>query len=203
MTTRPRSARGEGANLRAEILDAAERLLLAAGGDDALSIRDVADAVGVTPPSIYRHFASKDELVLAVSEQQFAKLNDLMTESVKGAETALDELKARGEAYIRFGVEHPEAYVVMFMRPIKTANEPSVHLHNEPAAFAALVEAVERAMASGALRADDAHHAAQVIWATVHGLTSLLITQPKFPRADRRKLIDDVLFAAVAPFVPR
>jgi AcrR family transcriptional regulator len=60
---RPRLPRGEGRRLRGEIMAAAERLLIDTGSQEAVSIRAVADAVGVTPPSIYRHFADKSELI--------------------------------------------------------------------------------------------------------------------------------------------
>ena len=61
---RTRARRGEGERLREEILDAAERLLIETGNRDAVSIRAVAEAVGVTPPSIYLHFADKTELLI-------------------------------------------------------------------------------------------------------------------------------------------
>jgi AcrR family transcriptional regulator len=49
---RPRLPKGEGRQLRDEILAVAERMLLETGSQEAVSIRAVADAVGVTPPSI-------------------------------------------------------------------------------------------------------------------------------------------------------
>ena len=64
---RPRLPKGEGRQLRDEILVATERLLLETGSAQAVSIRAVADAVGVTPPSIYRHFADKTALIFEVS----------------------------------------------------------------------------------------------------------------------------------------
>src|SRR5581483_12470957 len=68
---RKRAARGQGQLLREEIIAAAERLLIERGSEDAVSIRAIADAVGVTPPSIYMHFADKDELFMAVCEARF------------------------------------------------------------------------------------------------------------------------------------
>ena len=66
---RSRSRRGEGETLRADLLTATERLMIEAGSADAVSIRAIADAVGVTPPSIYLHFPDKDSLILAVCER--------------------------------------------------------------------------------------------------------------------------------------
>ena len=63
---RRRAPRGSGDLLRDEILDAATQLLLDTGHAKAVSIRSVAERVGVTPPSIYLHFQDKDALLDAV-----------------------------------------------------------------------------------------------------------------------------------------
>src|ERR671919_168101 len=76
---RPRARKGKGAALRDEILDATERLLLKLGSAEAVSIRSVADAVGVTPPSIYRHFTDKTELIFEVSARHFAAFRTAST----------------------------------------------------------------------------------------------------------------------------
>src|ERR1700739_1804534 len=72
---RVRAARGCGDRLRDEILDAATELLLQTGHARSVSIRSVAHRVGVTPPSIYLHFADKDALMDAVCAQYFDKLD--------------------------------------------------------------------------------------------------------------------------------
>jgi len=77
MTTlapRRRARRGDGPLLREEIIAAAERLLLERGSEEAVSMRAIADAVGVTPPSIYLHFADKEELFVAVCDARFDEL---------------------------------------------------------------------------------------------------------------------------------
>src|SRR6185295_14050813 len=63
---RRRAPRGSGDQLRDEILDATTGLLLETGHAKAVSIRSVAQRVGVTPPSIYLHFADKEALLDAV-----------------------------------------------------------------------------------------------------------------------------------------
>ena len=68
---RRRAPRGSGDQLRDEILDATTDLLLETGHAKAVSIRSVAKRVGVTPPSIYLHFADKDALLDAVCARYF------------------------------------------------------------------------------------------------------------------------------------
>ena len=78
---RPRSRRGEGERLRDEILAAADELLVETASEDAVSIRAVADAVGVTPPSIYRHFPDKTSLLVAVCLRSFDSFAEVMREA--------------------------------------------------------------------------------------------------------------------------
>ena len=82
-----------------------------------MSIRSVANAAGVTPPSIYRHFADKTHLLFEVCARQFELLDDVLEEAVAGIDDPVEAMAARGRAYVRFGVEHPEHYRIMFMGP--------------------------------------------------------------------------------------
>ena len=68
---RPRLRKGEGEQLRREILDATRDLLAEKGNLELVSIRDIATRVGVSSPSIYLHFQDKDPLVYAVCRQAF------------------------------------------------------------------------------------------------------------------------------------
>ena len=92
----PRARRGEGERLRAEILAAAERLLIDTGDESAVSIRAVAEAVGVTPPSIYLHFADRNELLFAVVEEQFGHLDEVMEQAAVGVDDPLGRVIAGG-----------------------------------------------------------------------------------------------------------
>src|SRR5437867_1164946 len=115
--TRQRSKRGEGERLRDEIIVAGKRLLMESGNLDAVTVRSVADAVGVSPPSIYLHFADKDELVIAVCESTFEALDDYIEEAAAGIVDVRERLRVRGKAYIEFGLENPEHYRILFMTP--------------------------------------------------------------------------------------
>src|SRR5918996_577878 len=103
---RRRLPKGEGQQLRDEILDAAERLLLETGSYEAVSIRAVADAVGVTPPSIYRHFTDKTDLVFEACTRHFGGFESFIRERCGGVEDPVEKLAAMGRAYGGFGLPH-------------------------------------------------------------------------------------------------
>lgn len=178
---RPRARKGEGPRLREEIMEATEGLLLRTGSAEAVSIRAVADAVGVTPPSIYRHFADKDTLIAQVCARHFATLEAEMRAAVEGIDDPVDRLVARGMAYIRFGVANPEPYRILFMTKLKAIpTEVQQDWFAHSPAFNETMANAQACIDVGALRPehDDAYQVALGVWARVHGITSLAITKP-------------------------
>ncbi|MCU1354339.1 MAG: Transcriptional regulator [Acidimicrobiales bacterium] len=182
---RRRARKGEGELLHAEILDATERLLVATASSEAVSIRAVADAVGVTPPSIYRHFPDKAHLLFEVCTRSFNRLADAMA-AVPIGDDPFGALVRQAEAYVRFGVEHPEHYRIMFMDRIGLPPEQyEAEMTVETSAFGRLMQTVEAIVATGQVReellADGVIGLGLQLWAGVHGITSLLIAKPEAP----------------------
>jgi AcrR family transcriptional regulator len=200
---RRRARRGEGDKLREQIIEAVERLLIETGDEAAVTIRAVADAVGVTPPSVYLHFADKDEMLFAVCERHFAELDRVTQEAAAGAEDLLDSLALRGRAYIRFGVEHPEQYRILFMgKPSRTPEDFDLERLGDAAAFGHLLEHVIFCVDAGLIEGDPLQ-VSLVLWAGVHGLTSLLIAKPEFPWPELDVIADRLCRALVYGLAPR
>jgi AcrR family transcriptional regulator len=203
---RPRSARGEGDRLRDEILTAAEDLLLTTGSQEAVSIRAVATAVGVTAPSIYRHFADKDELLFEVCSRHFARMGRFLAESSRAGDDPIGALATMALAYARFAVDNPEHYRIMFMgssdhTPERYADERVL----DTGGFGELVRLAQAAIATGRLRPelDDATSVAHSLWAAIHGVVSLAVAKPNLPAPalDARvdAMLDLVLHGLLAP----
>lgn len=188
---RRRARRGEGALLREEILAAAEEILIRTGDRDAVSIRAVADAVGVTPPSIYLHFADKNELLFAVCERHFAALDEVLAEASRSSDDPLERITRIGLAYLRFGLERPEHYRILFLGHPKDDPadlEPSAL--EEMAAFGRATEAVRQLMDAGLVHQGEPRVVAIGLWAMVHGLVSLFICKPRVAWGDRELLAE-------------
>lgn len=182
---RARSRKGEGRRLREEILDATEALLLESGTIEAVSIRAVADAVGVTPPSIYRHFPDKAALMYEVWDRRCGTLDGAFDRAVAGIDEPVEALQAIGRAYVHFGLDYPEPYRLVFM----TRPDPQADPDQEAArlgqvrAFGRVIEIAQALIDGGRLRPeyDDALRVASIFWAHAHGLVSLMLTKPFFP----------------------
>jgi AcrR family transcriptional regulator len=192
---RPRARKGEGERLRDEILDAADRLLAETASEDAVSIRAVADAVGVTPPSIYRHFPDKESLLVAVSLRSFDNFAEVMR-AAHDPDDPISSLRALAQAYVRYGLDHPEHYRIMFMDRLGlTTDQYAAEMMSESSSFSVLLETVRGLKASGRLRTElvelDDFHLGVLLWSNVHGLTSLFISKPSLPWVDREGLMAD------------
>ncbi|HYZ97968.1 MAG TPA: TetR/AcrR family transcriptional regulator [Acidimicrobiales bacterium] len=185
---RPRARKGKGAALRDEILDATERLLLKLGSAEAVSIRSVADAVGVTPPSIYRHFTDKTELIFEVSARHFAAFDQHLARAGDGVADPVDRLRSYGLAYMRFGMANPEPYRIMFMNPADETPEEYVAVMRDDASFDRVMRCVQDGIDAGRFRPEytDAYRLTVGLWARVHGLTSLIVAKPTFPWPEDR-----------------
>lgn len=172
-----RARKGEGGLLRQQILDAAEALLYEKGSMDSVSIRAIANRVGVTPPAIYLHFEDKDRLFYAVCRRGFDRFADRLGPVLSAGGSALDRIKRLGEEYIRFGLENPQQYPILFGTKSQI-DVPESEIADDPGLriLMGLVALVEEAQAEGDLRTDQpAATIAALLWATAHGTTSLLI----------------------------
>ncbi|MGH8859614.1 MAG: TetR/AcrR family transcriptional regulator [Jatrophihabitantaceae bacterium] len=194
-TKRRRATRGSGEQLREEIVVAAKKLLAEAGHADEVSIRAVADAVGVTPPSIYLHFADKSDLLGAVVADTFRELDDAMLSGAAEADSPMARLRAFGMSYVRFAVAHPEHYRLAAMDPCP---RPNIEVDDvlRSSAFEHFNQTVVECIEAGLFAGDDPLPITFALWATAHGVASLVIAKPYLPWGDIDEFTDRVLCAA-------
>lgn len=150
---------------RTRLCDVAEKLF-AAHGPDGVTMREMADALGVSSMTPYRYFKDKDAILAAVRTRAFNQFAAAM-------ESARQNPKARsGNPYVDFALAHPAAYRLMF-----DVSQPTF------ADYPELVAAMGRARltmggglrdlaAAGQFKAD-VELAAYVFWSTMHGAVML------------------------------
>lgn len=190
---RRRAPRGSGDQLREEILDATTDLLLESGTAKEVSIRSVAVRVGVTPPSIYLHFADKDALLDAVCARYFEKLDEEMQSVAAGQPSTIEVLRAQGLAYVRFAMKTPELYRIATMGESRPGSDVDIALNS--AAFVHLRAAVEGLMAEGIYAPGDSTAMALELMTVAHGVAAMLISKPYLPWGDVEDFADRVLTA--------
>jgi AcrR family transcriptional regulator len=198
---RRRSRKGEGDKLRLDILDVAEQLLAEKGSPDLVSMRAIADRVGVSPPAIYMHFDDKDELFFECCNRRFTEMAYEMRQASEVQSSAMDRLEAMGRAYIEFGLSRGEQYEVMMLgkHPASLGPEELLELPGAQALTLA-ADAVSDGVAAGELRADlDPIATAVALWATTHGAVLVLLDKRRhpFPQDLEESAVVDQLVAMI------
>ncbi|BBX62965.1 TetR family transcriptional regulator [Mycobacterium saskatchewanense] len=188
---RARAPRGAGVRLRAEILDAATGLLLETGHARSVSIRSVAERVGVTPPSIYLHFADKEALMDAVCARYFENLDSEMRRALVEHTSPVGVLRAQGLAYVRFATQNPELYRIATMGQWRSGS--SVDATLDSSAFTYMRATVRRLMDDGIYQRDDPTKVALRLWSAAHGVAAMVIAKPHLPFGEVEMFADSVL----------
>jgi len=169
-------------DLRSALLGSASEIL-EEQGLGALSLREVARRAGVSHNAPYRHFPDRDSLLAELAAEGFRQLGEAM---------AATQGREMGEAYVRFALEHPSRFRLMFGGQLKLRQH------------AVLAEAAKKTYDSlvGAFRAQagvaDPEKAAAAAWSLVHGLAQLLLDGHFEQRGGSfvREVIGAVRFAA-------
>lgn len=191
--------------LRQQILDAARELFVREGYEN-VSMRRIADMIEYSPASIYTYFKDKDEILDCLCEETFLQLHKRQMAAHQDQKAdPLEQLRLGMETYVRFGLDHPDDYIVTFMlRAPAFENGQGCETRKGKAGkqcFNGLRGCVGGCIEAGRIKGADVEETSQAIWAAIHGLTALLITQPGFPFVERDRLIKrtiDILIRGVS-----
>lgn len=165
--------------------------LLEAEGPDALTVRRIAAAAGVSPTGVYNHFDGKNGIVDAIFQRGFARLTDAMAEMAQEHDPK-EALLLGGHLYRALALEHPTTYSVMFLKSVP-GYEPSDASHDAAiASFDGLLACMTRGIDSGVLRAGDPVEIATQWWSGMHGAIALELAGIGFVE-DRDRLYEQML----------
>ena len=159
-------------------------------GLSAISGRELAGSVGVTPAAIYRHFTDKEHLRAAISQaarEQLARAISLPKPRTIGKRAAAERFRLIGLAYIEFALTEPLLYAAAFeiCEPPRPDN---------PSAWEVLTEALDDLVKAGAMPASRRSGAEMVAWCAVHGAANLITTTVAgVPSSQRSVVVKQVL----------
>ena len=161
-------------------------------GVEQLTIRRIAETINRTQPAVYQHFSGKDAILAAVVIEGFRALAERLKRATRAGTTSLIAI---ANAYVRFGLERPRLYEVMFVGPpviaFATADTPM------PAQSAFQIFAA--AVGESGLQPAQVDTVTEVVWAALHGLVMLSITKRLRPgRALQRTRLEKLLAGIVA-----
>jgi len=187
------------ADFRERLCEAAERLF-AERGPDAVTMRQLAAELGVSPMTPYRYFEDKDDILAAVRANGFSRFAEAL-ETARASTTGARAVgSAVGKAYVEFALSSPHAYKLMF-----DFNQP--HADKYPELMAAgqraqktMTAHVEDALKEG-LMAGDPQQIGLMFWAAIHGAVILELAGMLPPGGGRQlfQSLDATLMRGVRP----
>jgi AcrR family transcriptional regulator len=164
--------------LQEALVDTAAQLA-AERGAAMVSLREVARRAGVSQAAPYHYFADKSALLAAVAEAGFRLFDTTQAEALVSAPAdPAARLAALGVAYVRFALDHPHYFKVMF-RPhlVEHRKYPSLAAVSGRS-FERLVETVRAARLAAGNDDADPLAAATLVWSVPHGLATLYLDGP-------------------------
>ncbi len=158
-------------DLRTALLRAAE-ILISEVGPSAFTLREVARRAGVSHNAPYRHFKSRQDLLLAVAAEGLERLRATMSERMECSDSPRERLVLCGYGYVEFALRWPQHFIVMFdlagLRHEEREGKrvPSI-------AFQVLLDAITASQQAGVLPPGDPLPLAWTAWSMVHGIAKL------------------------------
>ncbi|MEA1672294.1 TetR/AcrR family transcriptional regulator [Nitrospirillum sp. BR 11163] len=205
MTTgRRRNARGEGGQLREDILRAAIALIEHCGSAEALSLRAVAKEVGIAAPSVYPHFEDRDQLLIAILQHLFDELIAIRTQAEDAAAAAgggaWERLRAAIFATVRFGLDRPGHYRMLYEgRVVSSLSDPKAATFGRAIQVRVIALIQQILSLTPGREVEDAERLSLLLWASVHGVISLQINKPTLAWPDATALVEDLMHALLRP----
>lgn len=153
------------------------RAIIAEGGLEQLSLREVARRLGVSHQAPYKHFPSRDHLLAEVVSRAFADFAKYLDGRRLSGDPAND-LGSLGQAYVRYALKNPLQYRLMFGTPLPDPDQHPEMLRNARYAFSVLRKALQEVYSetSRPCTAEEIDLEALFVWSSIHGLASILNT---------------------------
>lgn len=164
-------------NLKEALVDTAMEII-DTDGLDAITLRDITQRLGTSRSAVYRHFENKEALILGVITRGYEHLDLLFTPIFQDRTRSVSErFDTMGRAYLDFAIAHPNLYRLLFGEMYRKEREVLCDYKDESQATGlyALIGLLLEAQEEGIIAQENPIVQAATVWASVHGLASLLI----------------------------
>lgn len=182
-------------DLKAALIEAAINLVRV-NGPDHLSLRAVAEQVGVSPSAVYHYFPDKDSLITEVGDLLFIKMADMQRDALgaipgASARAAKQRYRELGRTYFRWANSEPNLFRLMFGGFCKVDKSG---VHEEEEAFIALSKCLDDLLSTGVITPTMRKYGELISWTAVQGATNLII-EGLIPEAAFEQLLDGLELA--------
>jgi AcrR family transcriptional regulator len=172
--------------------------LLSKEGVAGLSLRRVAQRVGVSRAAPYAHFTDKQALIAAISTEGYRRLFEAFERVVDRHQGNPGAKLVEGAwVYVKFALDDPDHFKVTTSGAIEREKDYPAFVEMSGKCFSLVLRIVEECQARGVLRPGPADLLAVSVWSLMHGLISLVL-ENQIPHALRDRLsIRDLLISTL------
>jgi AcrR family transcriptional regulator len=153
---------------RRRLITATARTLAEREGWDAVTTRRLSTEIEYSQPVLYKHFASMEDIVDAVALEGFAELAEVLSAARRDGGPPEGGLRRVAHAFSSFATDNPALYDAMFTR----ATRLRFGAEDTPAPLTAAFTEIREAVAA-VVTGQDVDTLTEVLWAALHGLTTL------------------------------
>jgi len=160
------------------ILEAAKKVFLAKGLI-AATIDDIAAEAELGKGTLYRHYRSKEDIMLAISEQATQELYVLYTKAATENGTGLEKVLSMMRGYYSFVIDNPAyfGFIAFFESPLPTTNAGVVY-ETTNATYELFQTVLQQGITDGSMRTDlKADLMANTLWASSYGMMQFIVSK--------------------------
>ena len=181
-------------DLTKSLLESAS-LIIKEKGVESLSMRKLADTVGVSRTAPYHHFKDKNALLCALAEQGFCEQEKILKVLRAQKNTAQEGFSKYVHAYLDYALQHNETYDLMYGRTLWKAGNPSDSLKAaSKQTFKAWIDWVEELQGQNILPNNNTSlRIGQTTWASLHGLARLFIDGIYLDKEDLSDMVEQMI----------
>ena len=166
-------------------------------GYSALSMRKLAESLGVTAGALYRYYPSKRDLILDCTASALKELSDRFESIEQHAAGPLDAIRRMLAAYAAFAMEDKDRFRLIFLENDQGATSSLETDETALQPYTILMRQVSLASQQGLVAGDNVAHSTNILWSGVHGAVTLGCTLNAFGIGDVERLADDIAQALI------
>lgn len=179
-------------NFRMTIMSAAAKIV-GREGLGQLSMRGLADSLGMTAGALYRYYPSKQDLIIDFCRDAITDLRNRFDEIHRSVDDPISAIRSMMMAYARFGLEDSDRFRMLFLENDQGLTSPLMDDETTMLPYRQLAEQVAKAAALNLIVTADSERSTQIIWGGVHGLVTLSSTFSDFDFGNVDQLVDEMI----------
>lgn len=175
-------------NLKEELIIQAARIIQEKG-EEVLTLKDLSKILNITPPALYRHFSSREDLIVHVINRAFEEYDrDIFEIEANEEYTCLEKFYFFGRKYIEFAIKNPNLFNIMF--GTRFSSIKNISNRKEAKGLHLVIDRFIEAQKNNFIKKDDPLKQVTVIHSAVHGLAKLYINNYRFVKENLDSLYD-------------